>query len=264
MYDWIIETIQNVIKHGWSLAALGGAVFSLLKIRRIRKQLQRHLPPVFRDRDDERLDMIIDQNNEIIRRLGGEPWPNLNARQSEVWRPCSAQRKRLSFTFSWVGSTPARSARRFTNYQNGRVKKMKWLRPEFLVFVVGVLVFVLNEQFGWELKQESVVAFFVTVGGYLTQQGLVNIKRGADGAFAGMSVNSRKMILTLVGALLIGLNEVMQLGFDQDTIWGVAALITGYNALEGTLDAKTAIPTIRLYPSHGVREDDPTDDEQSH
>lgn len=125
---------------------------------------------------------------------------------------------------------------------------MKWLRPEFLTFVVGAVVVLLNDRFGWGLTQEGVTAFFVTVGGYFLQQGIVNVKRGEDGAFAGVSVSSRKLIFTLVGALLIGLNEAMQLGYGTEAIWTVAGLVTGYNALEGTRDAKTAVPVLHMDP----------------
>jgi len=117
---------------------------------------------------------------------------------------------------------------------------MKWLKPEFLTFVVGAVVVLLNDRYGWGLTTEGVIAFFGTIGGYFLQQGIVNVIRGADGAFAGLSVNSRKLIFTLVGALFIGLNEALQLGFGHEAVWTVAGLVTGYNTLEGVKDAKAA------------------------
>lgn len=238
----------------------------MLKLRRIRKEIQKYLPAPFRDRDDERMDyiveilkMVVQILNEILKRLGGEPWPN--AKQSDPWKQSFHRQERSFSIFSWVVSMPARIANRFTNYRIGRVKRMKWLRPEFLTFVVGALVVLLNDQFGWGLTQEGVIAFFTTVGGYLLTQGIVNVKRGQDGTFAGVSVQSRKMIFTLVGALFIGLNEAMQLGFGQDAVWTVAGLVTGYNALEGTRDVKTAIPTLRVDLS---RPEDQEADDQTH
>lgn len=244
MYDWLIDAINHVIRNGWSTAALLGAVFSLLKIRRIRKQIQRHLPSVFQDRDDERLDLIIKQNNEILRRLGGDPWPtSANAKQSERSTKFSANIKKSFSTSYWAAFTTARFIKSIINYQrNGVNYKMKWFRPEFLTFVVGVIVMFLNELFGWGLTAEGVITFFVTVGGYFVQQGIVNVKRGDDAAFAGISLNSRKLIFTVVGALMIGLNEAIQLGFSSEMLWTVAGLITGYNALEGARDAKKAEP----------------------
>lgn len=266
MYDWIVDTINHVIRNGWSAAALAGAVFSLLKIRRIRKQVMRHLPQVFRDRDDERLDMIVEQNNEILRRLGGDPWPN-NAKQFDPWKPYSVQRNRKSFISCLAGFITVPFARNNTNY-HGRVRKrMKWLKPEFLTFVVGAVVVILNDRFGWGLSQEGVIAFFVTIGSYLLQQGIVNVKRGEDGAFAGLSVNSRKLIFTLVGALMIGLNEALQLGFGAESIWMVAGLVTGYNAVEGARDAKAAAtpPTTVNFPSPiGFGRHSEQADDQSH
>lgn len=265
LYDWIIDTINHIIRNGWSAAALLGAAFSLLKIRRIRKQIMRHLPAVLRDRDDERLDTIIEQNNEILRRLGGEPWPS-NAKPSDPWTPRLATMQSESFTSSWAGSSTARITKRSTNYPKNGVFKMKWLKPEFLTFVVGAVVVLLNDRFGWGLTPEGVIAFFVTIGGYLIQQGIVNVKRGEDGAFSGISVSSRKLIFTLVGALLIGLNEAMELGFGQEAVWTVAGLVTGYNALEGARDAKKADPEPKAVfpypPGFGLH--DEKADEQSH
>lgn len=151
---------------------------------------------------------------------------------------------------------------------------MKWLKPEFITFAVGAVVVILNDRFGWGLTPEGVIAFFVTVGGYLLQQGIVNIKRGQPLSFKGLSVNSRKLIFTLVGALFIGLNEAMQLGFSQDVVWVVAGIITGYNAIEGTKDVQEAKqPPMEVHlPSHknigfyvpANIPEDPAADDQSH
>lgn len=144
---------------------------------------------------------------------------------------------------------------------------MKWFKPEFLTFVVGAIVVVLNERFGWGLTPEGMIAFFATVGGYLLQQGIINLKADGKSAFAGIKLNSRKLFFTLIGALFIGLNEVMELGFGHEVIWTVAALVTGYNAAEGAKDVKTVTASpleVHLPDSFGYGLHDEKADEQSH
>src|SRR5690606_31067563 len=139
-------SIHTLIKNGLSWATLLGVLVLLLKNKKIKNHIKRHLPVMFRDPEDERLEIIIRQQNEILRRLGGESWES--ARQFVDSNPSLVQHKKQFFTSCLTGFITARSAKSYTNYQtNGRVKIMKWLKPEFLTFVVGAVVVVLNEKF---------------------------------------------------------------------------------------------------------------------
>lgn len=266
-WDFAIDSVHTFIKNGLSWVTIAGIAVLLFKNKRIKKGLQKHLPPAFRDYEDERLDLILKQQREILRRLGDEMWPNNDVRHSGPWTSSSVRHKRKSFISCWAESITVRIARHNINYL-GRVKKMKWFKPEFLVFVVGAVVVVLNDRFGWGLTQEGVVAFFVAVGGYLLQQGIINLKTDGKGAFAGIKINSRKLIFTLVAAAFIGLNELMELGYSQEVIWTVAALVTGYNVAEGAKDAKDAAapPTEVHFPAPigFVRGNDVPYDGESH
>jgi len=47
---------------------------------------------------------------------------------------------------------------------------------------------------------------------------------------------SRKFLLTALGALLLALNASLDLGIDRETIWQIVALIAGFVGVEGAAD----------------------------
>lgn len=49
---------------------------------------------------------------------------------------------------------------------------------------------------------------------------------------------SRKLVITVIGALIVTLNDAIGLGLDQDTVWQLATVLTGYVIGQGVADAK--------------------------
>ncbi|PEZ47019.1 hypothetical protein CN367_11655 [Priestia megaterium] len=49
---------------------------------------------------------------------------------------------------------------------------------------------------------------------------------------------SRKLVVTVIGALIITLNDAVGLGLDQDTVWQLATVLAGYVIGQGVADVK--------------------------
>jgi hypothetical protein len=70
MYDLIIEMAHTLWKNGFSLTALGTAVFVLLKQRKVKKRLRRFIPWLLED--DSEVKAYIHNQHLIMERLGIE------------------------------------------------------------------------------------------------------------------------------------------------------------------------------------------------
>ncbi|CAM4097021.1 hypothetical protein L1N85_10645 [Paenibacillus alkaliterrae] len=68
MYDAILEILHGVWKNGFSLTALGTAVFVLLKQRKVKKRLRRYIPWLLED--DSEVKAYIHNQHLIMERLG--------------------------------------------------------------------------------------------------------------------------------------------------------------------------------------------------
>lgn len=49
---------------------------------------------------------------------------------------------------------------------------------------------------------------------------------------------SRKLVITVIGALIVTLNDAIGLGLDQDTVWQLATVLAGYLVAQGVADSK--------------------------
>ncbi|OMF38767.1 hypothetical protein BK133_00760 [Paenibacillus sp. FSL H8-0548] len=70
MYDLIIEMAHTLWKNGFSLTALGTAVYVLLKQRKVKKKLRRYIPWLLDD--DSEVKAYIHNQHLIMERLGIE------------------------------------------------------------------------------------------------------------------------------------------------------------------------------------------------
>ena len=55
-------------------------------------------------------------------------------------------------------------------------------------------------------------------------------------------LKSRKLWATIASYLVIALNDVLEVGIEKETIFSLVALITGYNAAQGYVDAQKPKP----------------------
>jgi hypothetical protein len=100
MYDWIIDSLNAVWRHGWSLTALGTAIFALLKQRKVKAQLRRLIPWLFADDSDIR--QYVQNQQRIESKIDA-----LLEREGIVWQSASSNgttgkvsTRRIGFTSS--------------------------------------------------------------------------------------------------------------------------------------------------------------------
>lgn len=93
MYDAILEILHGVWKNGFSLTALGTAVFVLLKQRKVKKRLRRYIPWLLED--DSEVKAYIHNQHLIMERLGIE-WNG-----PEASKTVTATNSKISYKFSW-------------------------------------------------------------------------------------------------------------------------------------------------------------------
>lgn len=123
-----------------------------------------------------------------------------------------------------------------------RVTKMKkWIRPDKLAIIFGVLATSTNEFLGTGIDTGSIAAFFIIMFTYLKQNEIVNITRYAHGLPVEFKVNSTKLWFTLVGLALTFYATYTGENISQETIIAIAGIISGYNVYEGKKDVQEAI-----------------------
>ncbi len=81
MYDFLINLLEAIFKHGWSLSSAGAIVFLLLKQRKIKKRLKHYFPWMFSEENDVRAYatnqlIILENQRRIMIHLGVEPCVN--------------------------------------------------------------------------------------------------------------------------------------------------------------------------------------------
>lgn len=81
MYDFLIDILSTLFKHGWSLSSAGAIIFLLLKQRKIKKRLKRYFPWMFAEENDVRAYatnqlIIMENQRRIMITLGVEPCAN--------------------------------------------------------------------------------------------------------------------------------------------------------------------------------------------
>lgn len=89
MYDFLMDALSTLFKHGWSLSSAGAIIFLLLKQRKIKKRLSKYLPWIFDDEHDVKAYMgnqliILENQRRIMISLGVEPCADGNLTRSDV------------------------------------------------------------------------------------------------------------------------------------------------------------------------------------
>lgn len=118
MWDFLLDSIHTVIKNGFTVSSAVAVFILLLKNRKLKQRINRHLPRMLRDQEQDKLDYII----HLLE--GGQPCANLKASAS------SAKNARTPSTSHSEERSVARFVARFTIYPiMRRMKRMnKFLR----------------------------------------------------------------------------------------------------------------------------------------
>lgn len=116
----------------------------------------------------------------------------------------------------------------------------KWLRPDALSVIGGVLAAALARFLGVDIDPANLVAIVVLLLGYFKANEFVTIVRDANGLPVSFRANSRKFIFTAVAFALIAADIALQLNLGNELIFAVTAAVTGYNYAEARKDAKEA------------------------
>jgi hypothetical protein len=145
-------------KHGMeNYGYIGGMLIGLYYVH---KAYKRHL---FRERDKVWFSMFY-----AIGEAVGAKW---NADTLRVIERHLAERSKIGFTSSWVGKSPARSARRFTFSNTRRTKFMERLKSrKFWLAIVGALIPVINQEFNLNLDSNTILGILgllaTTIAGF--------------------------------------------------------------------------------------------------
>lgn len=149
-----------------------------------------------------------------------------------------------SFRLRWVTTFRVLSAKLFTHRMathqltlRGK-RNMKWLKPDKLTIILGVLITAANEYFGWTLDTANVGAFFFMLFTFFKQQEIIKIVRYANGLPVAFKINSTKLVFTVLGVLIVALDQVKGMGLGLPEIITIAGFVSGYNIKEGNEDVK--------------------------
>lgn len=168
--DWILDTIHNFIRNGFSVASFAGAFVLFLKNRRMRRYIERRLPRALRDHSVEANEMVLRKLDAIIDHLGvRECNAPMSKPLSESIRASSSKRS--------TSSQPARSIARSigrSTFWKGMRKMEKLKSRKFWVAIIGALLVVLNNELEWGFSQETIYGFVGIIMTYILGQSHVD------------------------------------------------------------------------------------------
>jgi len=173
MWETILDLINAVLRHGFSLTTAGAVLVLLLKNRKLKNYINRHLPQRFQDHEQEKLDYII------YLLEGGEPL-SVN---SKVFKSSAKNVKTLS-TSRWPGKSVAPIVAKCMTYpimKIWRLKRMKFLNKissrKFWALAAS-LVTANMILFGYSedviVKVVAVITQFGSVVAYLLVEGAID------------------------------------------------------------------------------------------
>jgi hypothetical protein len=217
------------------LTAIAVIVLRRFLIKHMMRLLHQYLPQYFKNDQDE----INHKLDLIIHHLGVEgEW---GAGETN----CEVSTARQNLQYGWVTRFHARRVALFIRLQGigklilRRKKKMnKWIKPDKLTVMGGVIVTAANEYFGWSLDPANLAGFFFILFTYFKQHEILKVVRYSYGLPVKFKVNSTKLVFTVVGLIVTVMDMVYVMGIGQETILMVATFISGYNAYEGNEDVK--------------------------
>jgi hypothetical protein len=186
VYDFLLDAISTIIKHGKSWGTVAGLVFLFLKQRAIKRAILKRLPRMlrrFQDAESDRLERIEAGLNRmetkidaLLKHSGVESWQSASSynRSKNL-----AARNKTSSISPWAASTTARTVTQYTNWITRRIRimKAKLTSRKFWLAVVSAILVVLNEGLDLGISNETVLAFAGIVITWILGETAVDVKR---------------------------------------------------------------------------------------
>lgn len=190
MYELIIEMAHTVWKNGFSLTALGTAVYVLLKQRAVKKRLRRFIPWLLAD-DSETKHYVANQARiemkvDLLLQERGIEWSVLTLETSAN----SAIEDKASSTCSTVASSAAQGAvrRGIWSYTNSNMRRRKFMNKfksrKFWMAVITGLLIILNDGLDLGIDQDTVLAFAGIMATFILGEAGVDAVRSKKAAKA--------------------------------------------------------------------------------
>lgn len=175
MYELIIEMAHTVWKNGFSLTALGTAVYVLLKQRAVKKRLRRFIPWLLAD-DSETKHYVANQARiemkvDLLLQERGIEW-NVITIDGEQRYYLKDSRSRL---LSSPKNTIAPSTDKSTNWRRKIMNKFK--SRKFILAVVGAVLIILNDGLDLGVDSDTVIAFAGLLAVWITGESVVDTAR---------------------------------------------------------------------------------------
>lgn len=181
--QWIADTVNAILKHGWSVTTFIVALTALLRVNAVRRALLKRLPKRFRHED--KLDSIQRDIRAIKAHLGVEGWDadylNGKNEQNEM---SGVPKKLLS---PQAVSVPVTTIKHFTPLKgifhslqrrmNMNILKSKWLSRKFLTAYATIIVVVLNDILDLGVNAETIYTVAGIVATWIAGESAVDIAR---------------------------------------------------------------------------------------
>lgn len=169
MYDLIIEMAHTLWKNGFSLTALGTAVFVLLRQRKVKKRLRRYIPWLLDD--DSEVKAYIHNQHLIMERLGITSAPTL-----EIGSKDSVEKKRWLLSRRLMVLSVAQDAEQSTHSRR-KILMKKLKSRKFILAVVGAALIIANDGLDLGINSDTVLAFAGLLATWIVGEAAVDAKR---------------------------------------------------------------------------------------
>lgn len=180
MYDFLLEIGHTIMRNGLSLSALGTALYVLLKQRKVKRIIRRHLPWLMRDDADvvnyEARQIRIEQDVRAIK-------AHLGVSECAESSDLLISTERHSSKSSQVDGSSARYVNApmhrglITILRGNREMKKKLLSRKFiLALATGVLV-ILNDGLDFGLDTDTIMYVVGIVATWIIGEAAVDAKR---------------------------------------------------------------------------------------
>lgn len=169
----IFDAIEAFVRYGLSWTAVA---ILLVRNRRLRKFVNRHLPKIMQDRTDSDIAEIKRDVKSIKRHLGvKEEWNVHTSRKENAWEKYL---KSLQAGGLFALAAKCITHLKATYQYRRRMKDMqKFKSRKFWMAIISALLVVLNEGLGLGVDSETVLAFAAIVISYIIGESHVDSKK---------------------------------------------------------------------------------------
>ncbi len=237
MYEYLLSIIESFIKYGVTPTALVMALIYFFRTKHFKRLANRRVPWLFKDESDvlnyQARQIRIESKLDALLSAGGVSWDaDSKIGNVELMRTNGQQKKSSSqlaaFALAILAKcfTPLKVI--YHSLQRRMSMRSKLLSRKLWMTIIGSVILVLNQQLGWSLSADSLIGIGSLFMSFILGQSVVDTNGVGQFAPLIQKLKSSKLWVSLIGSILIILNDEYQWGMTADNIYVIVGIAVSF------------------------------------